>query len=202
MKNIALHLLDLIENSVKAGASEVRIRFALKEPSALVFLVTDNGPGFPDAIGDPFHPFNTDRKERRVGLGLSLLHCACRAVDGICTAKNGKNGGVEVYAEFNLHHIDMKPPGDIVGVLEEVCVMYPEINLTVKIDNSDAAFSGEEIRKEIGRACFCEPSTLRFIHKQLKELLDPLMTKADEAFRCAPRILQPTSDWRKKHERP
>ena len=40
MKEIALHLLDIVQNSVKAGASHVDIGFALDGDGALTMILT------------------------------------------------------------------------------------------------------------------------------------------------------------------
>ena len=45
MKEIALHLLDIVQNSVKAGAAHVDIGFMLDDSALLTMTVRDDGCG-------------------------------------------------------------------------------------------------------------------------------------------------------------
>ena len=80
MRELSLHLLDIAENGIRAGADRVAIR--VEESSAgdrLTLCVEDNGSGMPeDKIARIDDPFVTTRTTRRVGLGLSLLAAASR----------------------------------------------------------------------------------------------------------------------------
>ena len=75
MRELALHLLDLAENSVAAGARAITIRVA-EEPTAdrLWLSLSDDGRGMDAAlVARVTDPFVTSRTERKVGLGVPLL---------------------------------------------------------------------------------------------------------------------------------
>ena len=73
MKDLSLHILDIVENSVKAGAKTVTLEFSWHD-TVFSFSISDDGPGFPKGVKeDPSDPFRTTRKERKVGLGLAML---------------------------------------------------------------------------------------------------------------------------------
>ncbi|WP_456456800.1 ATP-binding protein [Thermovibrio sp.] len=65
-------LINLVENSIEAGATEVKVSTTYKDNK--VFIVfTDNGPGIPEEVMDKlFNPYITT-KEEGWGLGLSIV---------------------------------------------------------------------------------------------------------------------------------
>ena len=74
MKEIALHLLDIVQNSVRANASHVEIRFLLGADGVLEMGVKDDGCGMSaDLLARVRSPFTTTRTTRKVGLGIPLL---------------------------------------------------------------------------------------------------------------------------------
>ena len=73
MREIALHIMDIIENSLDAEASLITLSIAedAKE-KVLRISIKDNGRGIPDSMLELItDPFVTTRTTRRVGLGLS-----------------------------------------------------------------------------------------------------------------------------------
>lgn len=121
MKELSLNILDIAENSVKAGASLIEI--ALTETDdALTLCITDNGCGMtPEILKSVTDPFYTTRTTRKVGLGLPLLKLAAEQTGGTLTVTSRheseypENHGTEVTATFRKHHIDCTPMGDVVS---------------------------------------------------------------------------------------
>ena len=65
-------LINLIENSIEAGATEVTVSTTSKDGK--VFIVfRDNGPGIPDEIADKLFTPYVSTKEEGWGLGLSIV---------------------------------------------------------------------------------------------------------------------------------
>ena len=72
MEELSLHILDIVENSVSAGATlvEIRIEYRFGEKPWLTITVRDNGRGMsPEVAGRVSDPFYTTRTTRKVGLG-------------------------------------------------------------------------------------------------------------------------------------
>jgi anti-sigma regulatory factor (Ser/Thr protein kinase) len=127
MEDLSLHVLDIVENAVAAGA--VRVRIAVNESAArdvLTLRVADDGRGMSaleraQAL-DPF--FTTGRK--RTGLGLPLLahtaeHCGGRvAIDSV----TGR--GTVVTARFTLSHVDRPPLTRMMETLMTLYFGHPE----------------------------------------------------------------------------
>ena len=111
MRELSLHILDLVENALTAGADRITVR--VEESTAtdrLSIRVQDNGKGMPEEkIRHLEDPFVTTRKTRRVGLGLSLLAAAARRCDGDLSVTAPPGRGTTVRADFRRSHIDLAP---------------------------------------------------------------------------------------------
>ena len=74
MRDLSLHLLDLAQNSVKAGASLVTIRLTVEESGWLTLVLADDGCGMDEALlARVKSPFATTRTTRKVGLGIPMM---------------------------------------------------------------------------------------------------------------------------------
>ena len=74
MRDISLHLSDIVQNSITAGAGLVEIGFTLDDKRVLTVSVRDDGCGMDEALLKRVQsPFTTTRTTRKVGLGIPLL---------------------------------------------------------------------------------------------------------------------------------
>ncbi len=126
MKELSLNVLDITENSVKAGADLIYITLTETEET-LTISIRDNGCGMtPEFVEQVKDPFCTSRTTRKVGLGIPLLTLAARQTGGDVdivsrTAQMDPTGhGTETSAVFYKNHIDFTPLGDIT---ETVCTL-------------------------------------------------------------------------------
>ena len=132
MKELSLNILDVAENSVKAGASLIGIE--LDETEELLTLrITDNGCGMtPEILAGVTDPFYTTRTTRKVGLGLPLLKLAAEQTGGTMTVTSRHESvhpadhGTEVTATFYKNHIDCTPMGDVVSSIITLIQGNPE----------------------------------------------------------------------------
>lgn len=119
MKELSLNILDVAENSVKAGASLTQILLT-EQDNVLTLEIVDDGCGMSEdivrAVTDPFY---TTRTTRKVGMGIPLLKLACEQTDGSLTISsvteeaNPQEHGTHVTATFHTDHIDFTPLGDV-----------------------------------------------------------------------------------------
>ncbi len=124
-----MHILDIVENSIRAGAKEVEIH--IDEDTAadrLVIEINDDGAGMDQAtLQKALDPFYTTKSVRKVGLGLSLLREAARAAGGDMTVRSEPGKGTRVKAIFQHGHIDRQPMGDLAKTLETLIIANPEV---------------------------------------------------------------------------
>ncbi len=175
MKDLSLHLLDIAENSAKAGARHLRVRFAW-QGSRLLIEMADDGPGLPAVVAvDPTDPYRTTRSERRIGLGLSLLRQSAEQAGGTMQVVSQPGCGVTVRAEFDLSHLDARPLGDLAGVLATLVVAWPELLLSVVVGEADEPIlEMEQIVRELDGLPVDHPQVRAFIESCLVEGLAPL----------------------------
>ena len=132
MKELSLNILDITENSVKAGATLTEINISETE-NDLVLTITDNGCGMTDDILDSVtNPFTTTRTTRKVGMGIPLLKLAAEQTGGevVITSKHESeypdSHGTVVRAAFHKNHIDFTPLGDVVATVTTLIQGHPD----------------------------------------------------------------------------
>ena len=130
MRELSLHILDAIENSIRAGASVISV--TIEEDHARDFLkigVEDDGCGLdvpPEVAANPFY---TTKRGKRMGLGLSLFHAAAERAGGDLFLTKSDLGGLAVTATMRLSHIDRNPLGNLASTLAAVVLTNPQIEL-------------------------------------------------------------------------
>ena len=88
MTEIALNILDVADNSTRAGASLVTIRVeADTEKDALTVVIKDNGCGMTEEqVNHVTDPFFTTRTTRKVGLGVTFFKYAAESTVPVPTS--------------------------------------------------------------------------------------------------------------------
>ena len=99
MEELSLHILDIAENSVAAGATlvEIGVKYQLGKAPWLTITVRDNGRGMsPEVASRVSDPFYTTRTTRKVGLGTALFRqtaeLAGGELPGVVRAGQGHRG--------------------------------------------------------------------------------------------------------------
>ena len=134
MEDLSLHILDVVENSLRAGAKRVEVRLVQRDDGRLVLIIRDDGRGMDAAERErALSPFYTSKGDKRFGLGLPLLGQAAQATGGALTLESAPGQGTTVTAVFNADHIDMKPLGDLGRTLRVLKGTHPEVEFILEI---------------------------------------------------------------------
>ena len=107
MRDLSLHILDLVQNSVKAGASlvQVRIRDSAGD-DAVVIEIADDGCGMDaDLLARVTSPFTTTRTTRRVGLGIPMFKANAEGSGGSFSIDSRVGEGTRVKGVFGRSNI-------------------------------------------------------------------------------------------------
>jgi sensor histidine kinase regulating citrate/malate metabolism len=151
MRELSLHILDLVENSIRAGASLVFIGITVEsEKNFLEIRVEDNGPGFDVPEEKAFDPFYTTKEGKKTGLGLSLFRGTAQRAGGDANAQKSQYGGAAVRATMQLKHVDRSPFGDVASSLAGMVCTNPQIDFQVyfSLDGKEQFISSAKIVEE------------------------------------------------------
>jgi len=130
MQDISLHILDIVENSIRASARTIKIRIEEDiEKDWLTLEIEDNGKGMDEVtIKKALDPFFTTKATRKVGLGLPLLCQAARETGGKLEITCQAGRKTRVRATFRYSHPDRKPLGNIEETLLVLAASYPGVD--------------------------------------------------------------------------
>lgn len=175
MKSLALNILDIIQNSIRANADEISLEIMEMVAEDLYLIsVKDNGIGIPaDMLENVTDPFITSRKTRKIGLGLPLLKYHAELTGGSLTIESEPGDGTEVRAKLSYSHVDRQPMGDIAGVIKILIAANPAINFnyrhTTKI--GEYFLSTKEIKEYLEVETLYDNTLLSDIGKMINENL-------------------------------
>jgi hypothetical protein len=173
VRELALHILDIAENSVAAGARKVLIAVEEDLPKdRLRIVVEDDGRGMEEELlSRVTDPFVTSRTTRKVGLGIPLLKAAAEACNGSLCLTSTVGKGTRLEVEFQHSHIDRMPLGDLAGTILTLVVGHPTVNwvFVYRVGKAEFTFDDNPIKQELDGIPLTEPSILAFIKEMLRE---------------------------------
>ena len=171
MEDISLHILDITENSLSAGADKIRIKINEDIKNDLLLVaISDNGKGMDKEMSkNVLDPFCTTRTTRRIGLGVPLLAQAAKECNGDFKIETEKEKGTTITATFQYSHIDRKPLGDIEKTLIVIIVSNPDIDFTFEHikNNHSYLLDTAEIKKELDGIPINSPEVISIIKKDI-----------------------------------
>jgi hypothetical protein len=153
MKELSLHILDIVQNSITAQATLIKVIIDENEVRNLIKIsIIDNGMGMgKDLVAKVIDPFTTSRKTRKVGLGIPLFKAAAERCNGQFNIHSELGKGTEVYAQFQRNHIDRAPLGNIIDTMITLIMMNDKIDYVYRyrFNNKDFILDTREIKNNI-----------------------------------------------------
>ncbi len=179
MRDLSLHLLDLAQNSITAGAKVVTIRITTDEKGWLTMELTDDGRGMsPELLERVRSPFATTRTTRKVGLGIPLMAENAEKAGGTLTIDSEVGKGTTLTVTMDTRNIDCLPLGDLSGTLLSLMLtnpLFPDFVFEGKSPKGECRFDTREVRQVLGSDIpFNEPSVAGWLQDALKEEIDPI----------------------------
>jgi len=175
MLTLALNILDIVQNSIRAKASEIFIGIRESKAEDLYEItIKDNGNGIPAGILERVtDPFVTTRTTRKTGMGLPLLKFHSNLTGGDIKIDSVEGRGTSVKATFSLSHVDRQPLGDIAGVMTILMTANPEIDFLYghKTEYGDYRLSSKEIRDYLGIDDFSDSIIMADIKEMINQNL-------------------------------
>jgi hypothetical protein len=177
LREIALHILDLIENSIRAGAAVVSVEVE-EDPQrdCLSVSVLDDGPGIGVAADVAADPFYTTKQGKKTGLGLSLLKFRVEQAGGSFSLGRSSLGGCAVRASMPMSSVDRSPLGDIPATLASVACTNPdiELRLRLRVEGREWSVSTADIRTGLPAGGRNEIAVARCMKERIAEGLSTL----------------------------
>lgn len=182
MLELSLHILDIVENSTRAGAKLVYIDIIEDTVRDILSIeIRDNGSGMDeDVLKKSMDPFFTTKTVRDVGLGLPMLAQAAERTEGKFILESKGGVGTRVAAEFKLSHIDRQPLGDIASTLVTLIAGNMDVDFIYRHQHNDLEYilDTREVKREIGDVPINHVKVLIFIRKHVQEGLKDIGMEA------------------------
>ena len=172
MKELSLNVLDVTENSVKAGAKNIDVFLIEDENGILTLTIGDNGCGMtPEVAKSVIDPFYTTRTTRKVGLGVPLLKMAAEQTGGSIDIKSEVGVGTTVTATFDTKSIDFTPIGDMVATMTTLIMGAPDRDFEYihRTPTGEVTLSTLALREVLGDVYLGEPEVIAWIKDYLTE---------------------------------
>jgi len=171
MNDLAMHILDIVQNSISAGAKNIWIEVLVSIARDLLSIsVRDDGKGMtPEMVAKVTDPYCTTRTTRKVGLGLPLLRQGAEQAGGSLSIDSTVGVGTTVKAEYGLSHIDRPPMGDLANAYVLLLGANPKINITLHYitDENDFSISTRELDEALDGLPLNDPQVMNLIYEMV-----------------------------------
>jgi signal transduction histidine kinase len=173
MRDISLHLLDIIRNSVSAQAKEIDLDiFASADTGFLELTITDDGTGMDaETLLKVTNPFYTTRTTRKIGLGIPLFKASAEQAGGEFLIISEKGKGTTVKAVYAIDNVDRPPLGNISDTVTGTILSEPQlrIRLLLRSDKETFSFDTMEVKERLSGVPITQFDVLDWIKEYIEE---------------------------------
>ncbi len=173
MNNLAMHIMDIVQNAIRAGGRFIVIKVDEQPQSNyLSITIEDDGSGIPeDIVQNITDPYVTTRNTRNVGLGLSLFKQSAEQSDGYINIDTKTNVGTIIKAVFMYDHIDRPPIGNIAETIVVLVTTNTAIDFLYEHNYNDKnyTFDSREIKEILQDTPFSAPGIYTFLKEMVAE---------------------------------
>lgn len=167
MKEISLHILDLVQNSIRAGAGTIFLDIEEDRPAdTFAVAIEDDGCGMPAELAQAVtSPFVTTRTTRKVGLGIPLFKAGCEGCGGCFSLESQEGKGTRLRGVYGHSHIDRPPLGNIADTVLLLITGNPKIRFRYfhRVDERQYELDTDQLRQILGEAPLNAPEIMTFI---------------------------------------
>ncbi|NSW89156.1 MAG: ATP-binding protein [Firmicutes bacterium] len=173
MRDLSLHLMDIVQNSIRAKATRIVIEILADiEKDHMKVVIKDNGHGMEEPlVKEVINPFVTTRTNRKVGLGIPLLEASTGRAGGGLIIESEKGRGTCVTATFKISHIDRLPLGDVSETMMNLIAANPELDFELELSNTKErfVFKLSEVKAQLGEIPVDDVEILMWIKEYINE---------------------------------
>ena len=178
MNELSLYILDLVQNSVTAGARHISILVTIDTSAdMLTIVIEDDGCGMSEELlSKVTSPFTTTRTTRKVGLGIPMIMQLCEMCEGHFDIQSEVGKGTKLTLSFQASHVDLPPMGSLPETMLTLVNGTPEgieFKLVYTLDENSFDFDTEEVRQMLGEDVpLNTPEVLSWIRDYIKENIE------------------------------
>lgn len=173
MDELALNILDIAYNSIRAHANDINIKIIdSNEKNIIAIFIEDNGDGMDrETVDKVIDPFYTTRTTRKVGLGIPLFKQNAELTGGYLKIDSIVCQGTKVEAQFIKDHIDTPVMGDIIETMMTLIQANENIDYVFEYetDDNDFIMNTKEMKDILGDVKITEPEVLMWLKDYMKE---------------------------------
>ncbi|MBQ6071746.1 MAG: sensor histidine kinase [Bacteroidales bacterium] len=174
MKDLSMHIMDILQNSTRAKASTITLEVLLdSQADTLTLIFKDDGCGMsPEMVEKVTNPFFTTRTTRKVGLGLPLLKQNTEMTGGSMDIQSEVGVGTTVTAVFGLTHLDTPPMGDLAGTIVLTISAHPEIHFIFhykRDEEIDYTLDTDEVYEVLDGMPINDPDVIASLKEMVEE---------------------------------
>ncbi len=178
MKDLSLHIMDIIQNSIEAGAALITL--IIREDilaNRMEIAIEDNGRGMTaeilERVADPYY---TSRKTRKVGMGIPLFRQTAQQSGGDLMIESQPGKGTKLVASLQHDHIDRPILGDIAGVVSLIAGSNPEKDFIYKhyMNGNEYVFDTREVKEALDGMPISELPVIKYLKEMIRENLNSL----------------------------
>jgi hypothetical protein len=178
MKDLSLHILDIVQNSTRANASLVKIEIEEDTERNLISItIKDDGSGMPsDMVKNVEDPYVTSRTTRKVGMGIPLFKQSAVQSGGGLHIISEIGIGTTIIATFQMDNIDTPPWGDLPGVIALLASGNPTVDFyySHSYNGVEYIFDTFAVKEILGDTPISEPQVANFLKTMIAENLEEI----------------------------
>ncbi|MBQ9841088.1 MAG: ATP-binding protein [Erysipelotrichaceae bacterium] len=172
MQDLAMHILDLGQNSIRANAKNIEICLWIDdEKDCITFRLVDDGIGMDEDMQKRvLDPFFSTRTTRKIGLGIPFIKELAELCNGsfLLQSEVGKGTTLEITLQKSCW--DTPPLGDV----GEAMMMLIQADGTIEYvldyrHHGEFIMKTTEIKEILGDVNIQEPSILLWLKQYINE---------------------------------
>ena len=172
IESLDMHILDLFQNALASGASEVLLRLECRsDENRLTIEMRDNGRGMDaETLAAVERGYYSSKCERCVGLGLPLLRATAEHCGGRFEIRSRPGEGTTVTATMQRDHIDLPPFENVTETLLTLLVTSGNRRVRLAVDcGTPFALDTDELAAALGDVPRTHPDVIAFLRAFLAE---------------------------------
>ena len=173
MQELSLNVLDIAQNSIRAGASLITITVAERRTDAFLEIsIADNGCGMSqEQVEQVMDPFFTTRTTRKVGLGVPFFKMSAEATGGDFSIVSELGAGTTTTARYHTDHLDMLPIGNMNATILSLITMNPSLDFvyTRSLDEKTYVLDTRELKEVLEGVPLDTPDVVLYLKEALEE---------------------------------